>query len=152
MIAALKLVAELLALVKIANARSLYSGNVNENVVGPVIGLDEAVALLGVEPFHSSGSHRKPFSRIWPACAFACRVNHRHLTESGSALCASYEMRAEPKVDSPDVALLPCITREARRDALATERRLEKPPSESATQRTRSPCSKGENDERHHER
>jgi len=53
----LDLVAHLLALLQIAQAGALDGADVNENVRSAIIGLDEAKALLTVEPFHSSVSH-----------------------------------------------------------------------------------------------
>src|SRR5580658_6871071 len=50
LLAFLDFVADLLALIQIADARTLDSGDVHENILRAVIGLDEAVALLRVEP------------------------------------------------------------------------------------------------------
>src|SRR6266446_6126347 len=61
LLAALELVAELLALLQIAHPGLLDGRDVDEHVLRAVIGLDEAIALLCVEPLHGSGSHSKPF-------------------------------------------------------------------------------------------
>ena len=53
----LDLVAYLLTLLQIAQAGALDGADVNENIRSAIIGLDEAKALLTVEPFHSSVSH-----------------------------------------------------------------------------------------------
>ena len=47
LLAALHLVAELLALAQIADSRPFDGRNVYEHVLRPIVGLDEAVALLG---------------------------------------------------------------------------------------------------------
>jgi hypothetical protein len=51
------LVAHLLAFTQIAQARALDGADMNENIRAAVIGLDEAVALLSIKPFHGSSSH-----------------------------------------------------------------------------------------------
>jgi hypothetical protein len=56
--AALNLIIELLTLDQIADARPLNSRDMDEYVFRAIIGLNEAVALLSVEPFHGSGSYR----------------------------------------------------------------------------------------------
>ena len=53
----LDLVAHLLAFLQIAQAGALDGADMNENIRSAIIGLDEAKALLTVEPFHSSVSH-----------------------------------------------------------------------------------------------
>ncbi len=53
----LDLVAHLLAFLQIAQAGALDGADMNENVRSAIIGLNEAKALLTVEPFHSSVSH-----------------------------------------------------------------------------------------------
>jgi hypothetical protein len=113
LIASLKLVAELLPLVEIANARSFDSRDVDKHVLRAIVGLNEAIALLGVEPFHGSGSHRLPFKVYRPALTIERRINHWLFAGGGSALFTSYEMRAEPKVDLSDVVLPPRHYKEA---------------------------------------
>src|SRR4051812_42563867 len=54
---ALQLEDDLLAFVQRAEARALDGGDVHEDVVAAVVGLDEAEALGGVEPLHGAGSH-----------------------------------------------------------------------------------------------
>src|SRR6516164_7326193 len=44
-----------------SNSRPFDGRNVHEHILRAIVGLDEAVALLGVEPFYGSGSHCKPF-------------------------------------------------------------------------------------------
>src|SRR6185437_489709 len=63
LLAALKLVAELLAFVEVAHPGPLDGRDMDEHVLRAVVGLDEAVALLGVEPLYGSGSNSKPFVR-----------------------------------------------------------------------------------------
>src|SRR6185503_545310 len=54
------LVVDLLPLIEAVQARALNSGNVHEHVRPALVGLNEAVALLPVEPFYSAGSHISP--------------------------------------------------------------------------------------------
>src|SRR6185437_10131132 len=54
---ALQLVADLLALIQRAEARTFDRGHVNEHVVAAVVGFNEAEALGGVEPLNSTGRH-----------------------------------------------------------------------------------------------
>src|SRR5215467_14953845 len=75
LLAALHLVAELLALVQIANPRPFDGRNVHEHILRAIVRLDEAVALLGVEPLYSSSSHCKPFKDDYAAPAFERRSN-----------------------------------------------------------------------------
>jgi len=46
--------AQLLALAQGAQTRTIDSGDVNKHIFGAVFRLDEAIALLGIEPFHCS--------------------------------------------------------------------------------------------------
>jgi hypothetical protein len=55
--ARLQLEGELLAVIQPGQAGALDLGDVHEDVVAAFIGLDEAVALGGVKPFHGSGRH-----------------------------------------------------------------------------------------------
>ena len=57
MLAALNVKAQALAVIQALEARALHVGNVDENVSGAVLGLDEAVALGCVEPLNSAGRH-----------------------------------------------------------------------------------------------
>src|SRR5258707_14457814 len=57
LLTALELVAQLLALVELTEARALDRGNVNESILGAVIRLDESIALLWVVPFDRTGRH-----------------------------------------------------------------------------------------------
>src|SRR5690606_24135641 len=54
---AFDLVGDLLVFVERAQVRDLDGRGVDENVLAAVVRLDEAVALGGVVPFHSAGSH-----------------------------------------------------------------------------------------------
>src|SRR5690606_16754992 len=54
------LVIDLLTLIKAVEARALHRGNVHKHVRPALVRLNEAVALLPVEPFHSAGSHIDP--------------------------------------------------------------------------------------------
>src|SRR5665213_3426477 len=56
-----KLKAHSLAFMQTAEAGALYGANVDEGISAAVIWCDEAKALLGIEPFHGSRSHGKPF-------------------------------------------------------------------------------------------
>jgi hypothetical protein len=82
LLAALHLVAELLALVQIANSRPFDGRNVHEHVLGAIIGLDESVALLGVEPLYGSSSHCKPFKEKLRGARNRASVKLRYGTES----------------------------------------------------------------------
>src|SRR5690606_2629259 len=59
------LVIDLLALIEAIQSRALDRGNVHKHIRPALIRLDEAVALLPVEPFYSAGSHISP-SRSLP--------------------------------------------------------------------------------------
>src|SRR5687767_348639 len=56
--AALEVEGDLLAVVEMADAAALKRGDVDEDVLGATLGLDEAEALGGVEPFHGALGHR----------------------------------------------------------------------------------------------
>src|SRR5690349_10010767 len=58
---ALDLEGDLLALVEGTQARAFDGADVHEHVRAPLVGLDEAKALGGVEPLHSTGRHRVIF-------------------------------------------------------------------------------------------
>src|SRR5215469_16737904 len=75
LLTALHLVAELLALVQIAHSGPFDGRNVHEHVLRAIVGLDEAVALLGVEPLYGSSSHCKPFKENYAALAIERRSN-----------------------------------------------------------------------------
>jgi hypothetical protein len=51
-------VADLLTFDQRAHASTLDRGDVHEHILRAVIRLDEAVAFLGIEELHSSGSHQ----------------------------------------------------------------------------------------------
>ncbi len=51
------LVTHLLAFAQITQAGALDRADMNENIRAAIIGLDEAEALLTIEPFHGAGSH-----------------------------------------------------------------------------------------------
>ena len=52
---------------QISNSRPFDGRNVHEHVLRAIVGLDEAVALLGVEPLYGSSSHCKPFEENYYA-------------------------------------------------------------------------------------
>jgi hypothetical protein len=58
---ALELVAHVLALVQIADPRPFNGRNVNEDILRTIIGLNKPIALLSVEPLHSSVRHFTPY-------------------------------------------------------------------------------------------
>jgi hypothetical protein len=51
------LVRNLLAFTKIAESRALDGRDVHKHVVSTLVGLDESITLLRVEPFDGAGSH-----------------------------------------------------------------------------------------------
>src|SRR4051794_38423466 len=55
---ALELVAELLALIQAAEARALDRGDVDEDILIAILRLNEAIALLNVEPLDGADGHR----------------------------------------------------------------------------------------------
>src|SRR5512135_1372258 len=57
LLAALKLVVELLAFPQIAHSRPFDGGDMNKNIFGAVVGLDETVALLCIKPLNRTRSH-----------------------------------------------------------------------------------------------
>src|SRR5215211_8922319 len=54
----LNLIGDLLTLCEAAHPRTLDGADVHEYVLAALVGLDEAVALLFVEPLHSTSCHR----------------------------------------------------------------------------------------------
>src|SRR5215469_11170727 len=86
LLTALHLVAELLALVQIAHSRPFDGRNVHEHVLRAIVGLDEAVALLGVEPLYGSSSHCKPFKENHAASAIERRSNFATVRKANSVL------------------------------------------------------------------
>src|SRR5215831_4745647 len=92
LLAALHLVAELLALVQIAHSRPFDRRNVHEHVLRAIVGLDEAVALLGVEPLYGSSSHCKPFKENRNRAS----VKLRYGTESKFGARYTSEQRGTP--------------------------------------------------------
>ena len=57
LLAALKLVSELLAFPQIAHPRPLDGGDMDKNILGAVVGLNETIALLRVKPLYRTASH-----------------------------------------------------------------------------------------------
>src|SRR5665213_1803088 len=53
----LQFIGQALAFIEGAQVRTLDGGDVHEHVLAAVFGLDEAVALAGVEPLHSTDGH-----------------------------------------------------------------------------------------------
>jgi hypothetical protein len=58
-----ELEAYLLTFAQVAEPSPFDSADMDEGIIAAVIRLDEAEALLGVEPFHGSRSHSKLFRR-----------------------------------------------------------------------------------------
>jgi hypothetical protein len=50
-------VADLLPLIEVAHAGTFDCGNVDENVLSTIVGLNETEALLGIKPFYRSRRH-----------------------------------------------------------------------------------------------
>src|SRR6266853_2059695 len=57
LLAALELIVELLAFPQIAHPRPLDGGNMDKDILGAVIGLDETIALLRIKPLNRTRSH-----------------------------------------------------------------------------------------------
>src|SRR6266853_6654715 len=57
LLAALELVVELLAFPQIAHSRALDGGDMDKNILGAVIGLNETIALLRIKPLNRTRSH-----------------------------------------------------------------------------------------------
>ena len=57
----------------------------HENVLRAIVGLDEPVALLGVEPLYGSSSHCKPFKDNYAAPAIERRSNFGTERKANSA-------------------------------------------------------------------
>jgi hypothetical protein len=56
--------AHLLALVQRAHSGALHCSDVHEHILRAIVWLNEAVALLGIEKFHSSDRHQVFLSRF----------------------------------------------------------------------------------------
>ena len=107
LLAALQLVAELLALVQIANSRLFDGGNVHEHVLRAIVGLDEPVTSLGAEPLYGSSSHCKPFKENYAALAIERRSNLGTERKANSVLDTSEEVaRRTTESDSTYVGRL----------------------------------------------
>ena len=91
LLAAFHLVAELLALLQIANSRLFDGRNVHEHVLRAIVGLDEPVTPLGVKPLYGSGSHCKPFKENHYAAPGTERRSN-FATVANSVLATSEEM------------------------------------------------------------
>src|SRR3954470_8588233 len=74
------LVGDLLTLSEAAHPRTLYGADVHEHIPPALIGLDEAIAFLFVEPLHSSGRH---------CVSFHGRVHESRAPERARAECRS---------------------------------------------------------------
>lgn len=61
---ALDLEAELLAFLDRAEACAFDGADVDEDILAAIIGLDEAEALGGVEPFHGADCHKYSLSGV----------------------------------------------------------------------------------------
>src|SRR5215472_8594125 len=60
LLAAFELEAHLLALVQVAEAGALDGRDMHKHIFRPILRLNEAIALLAVEPLHGSDRHRRP--------------------------------------------------------------------------------------------
>src|SRR5438046_1478637 len=93
LLAALELEGELLALPQIANPRSLNGRNMDEDILGAVVGLNKTIALLRVEPLYRTRSHSS-----FPSTRFAsrqiCRLNHISILGSTFRWLGSSRRRA----------------------------------------------------------
>src|SRR5690348_10340667 len=84
LLAALKVVLELVALAWLLNARALHVGDVQEDVFRAVVRLNEAVALGCVEPLYRADRHGDvPFVTKGPPGDNAGRINLRWETDTG---------------------------------------------------------------------
>src|SRR5208283_2533816 len=84
LLAFLHLVADLLTLVQVADPRPLDGGDMHEDVLRAVIRLDEAVPLLGVEPFDRACRHR-----ITPRYRRRARCEPDYSSGGGASRCDS---------------------------------------------------------------
>src|SRR5215469_3688632 len=78
LITALHLEAHALAFVQVAHAGAFDSRYVYEHVFRPILGLDEAVAFLGIEPLHGSNRHFRPSQNREFAAAHERAVRSHH--------------------------------------------------------------------------
>jgi hypothetical protein len=76
-VVALELEAELLTFDDRIHACAFNSRDVNEHVGAAVVGLNEAEALGGVEPFNCASGHNEPF---------LSNIDHRWATHSGVSI------------------------------------------------------------------
>src|SRR6516164_372909 len=75
LIAAFELEAHPLAFVQVTHASAFDSRDVHEHIFRPVLRLNKAVALLGIEPFHGSDRHFCP-----------SQIEIRHRSRANSAV------------------------------------------------------------------
>jgi hypothetical protein len=61
LLVALEVEADLLAFDEIAHSSALDSRDVNESISAAVVGLNEAEAFGGIEPFNCASGHCEPF-------------------------------------------------------------------------------------------
>jgi hypothetical protein len=118
------LVAHLLVFAQIAQAGALDGADMNENIRAAIIGLDEAEALLTIEPFHDASSHFispsmslkvGPHARgrsidVWKrssAASFPKQVQVvRPKIDGGRIETRKAERNAKPPASAPDVLAL----------------------------------------------
>src|SRR3954452_4780223 len=77
----LNVIGDLLTLSEAAHPRTLHGADVHEHVLAALVGLNEAVALLFVEPLHGTSRH------CW--MSFHGRVPERRAPECARAECRS---------------------------------------------------------------
>src|SRR5690349_16221345 len=76
-------IADLLAIAQRADARTLHRGDVDEDVLRTIIRLNEAITLLGVEPFDCTSSHSFPLDRCTTFAPRELRADDRRQTSKG---------------------------------------------------------------------
>lgn len=97
LLATLKLVFQLVALARLLQACTLDVRNMQEDVLGAIIGLDEAKALGGVEPFDGTGGHGGvPFMTEFRTARLLDGSNFEGRRTPGSALNHEQGEQAEP--------------------------------------------------------
>jgi hypothetical protein len=107
LIAAFQLKAQPLAFVQVADARALDGRDVYEHIFRPVLWLNKAVPLLGIEPLHRSDRHFCPSRiEIAPPLRSERWVTPPHRTDGGLALDRAWEAgRTMKKSTTTDVGI-----------------------------------------------
>jgi hypothetical protein len=107
-------VRDLLTILELAEAGALYSGNVYEDVLRAVIGLNEAITLGCVEPLYSTGRHNEAFllqmtdyplrKPLWDGLSFVFEERSSQARQMGQVLAC------QTNIDAPDLEFtLPCV-------------------------------------------